>query len=622
MRAGEPTTTPESPLQTLRQLEEGAHRLGQARTVCSLRLAGATWPQIEAATGVDHVTAWRMYRKAKRLGFEGMTAEAFARVRPGPQRKQVFTEPERASLRALALLTNRNWKSGSAPEAVRIAAKKGELRPEIARALAEREASGKPLLTPAMRRELHVGEAVVRAFRNPREAWLEYVHSPGSLAFRIDPETGEQRPLEPGEAWTIDDGTINLVCNVPTTDPRWQHKVMPGRFQFLLVVDHRSYYVPGFSYTARPRGSYRAEDLLATLHIAMCEHGSPKRLILEKGVSASDAITRCCRLANIEIERASSPHQKMVELVFGCLWTKLSVLPGQVGRYQGEEAEVTATLERCRRGAADPRLHFPMLAEVLAALREAIADWNNHHVNGSRYGRWQPSEWWARESGRHLRPLAESDAWMFAPVATEPLKVRSGMIATSVLLAPGVSQQYTFSADWLVEWIGARVRLHFNPFDDESQAKAVLAEPFAGQPADLVLGDLEMVDCQARYTRRAWGYSDAPDTGLLAVRRSAQALHRAAQAIRPDGKPGVTRVDVRDGLSRVESGECRVEGGAARNTAHAPRVTLDTARWVDPRLADFQEEDTAEALDLGRQRSTSNRQPSTPDMEREHAQVE
>jgi hypothetical protein len=511
---------------------------------------------------------------------------------------------------------------------VRRAIKQGTLRPELAAELAQREADGKPILTPAMRRQLHLSPAVVRAFRNPRDAWLDYIQSPGSSQFCIDDDTGDERPVEPGEAWTIDDGTPNLVCNVPTMDPRWKHRVMPGRFQFLLVVDHRSYFIPGFSYTARPKGSYRAEDLIATLHIAMTEHGAPKRLILERGISAAQSLTRCCELAGIQIDRAESPHKKVVEMVFGCLWTKLSFLPGQVGRYRGEEAEVTALLESCRRGAKDPRQHFPMLADVLAGIREAIHDWNDHWVNGSRWGRWKPSEFWQESSGQHLRKIPDQDHWIYAPRVTDPLKVRSLFVATSVLLAPGVSQQHTYFGEWLVDWVGAQINIHFNPFADDSTAMATLAAPYAGQPKGLKLGVLELADQQAKYTRRAWGYSTEEDLGTAQVRRGAQSLHRSAMAIRPDGKPGVTAVEVRDGLGREVAG--RGQGadtdfgggrGAARLIddrligAREDRSASSRTRYVDPGLAEFFEEEESPLT------STLNHQPSTTPR-RDYAQVE
>jgi hypothetical protein len=562
----------------------GARRLALAERLVALRAQGRALVEAASAVGVSPATASRLIKLFAALPPQQRTAAAFAPRRRGPRPAAPLLPGEIEAVKKILLQTNRDWKSGSLPEALRAAGRRGLIRAELAQELAAREALGLPLPRP-LRRQTRLSEAHVRAFRCPRQAWLDYVSSAGSLQFTVDPETGQERLLEPGEQWTIDDGTLNLICNVPSTDPRWKFGVMPGRFQFLVVVDHRSYFIPGFSFTARPRGSYRAEDLLATLQIAMLEHGRPRRLVLEHGVSAAHSISRACELAGIEIVRASSPHQKVVELVFGCLWTKLSLLPGQVGRFRGEHEGVEALYECCRRGSEDPREHFPMLGDVLRALREAIADWNSHWVNGSRYGRWQPAEFWARRAPGVLRPLPAEDAWMFAPRVTEPLRVRGLSMETSVLLAPGFSQRFTFGAEWLVEWVGARVRLHFNPFTG-GPARAVLAENWRGEPAGRLLGDLEMFDRQARYTLRAWGYADLADDGGEAAARQAQALHRSIQAIRPDNRPGRTAVEIRTGVA--ESTPAFRDGGLpSRGPAPALPRPPARARWRDPRLADF-----------------------------------
>ena len=542
-------TSPNLPARRLANVERGMVRLNQAREALALRQSGLTLKQIADRLGTNISLVNRLLTKAAAV--EGpMQAADFAPRMPGPRQAQPLLPTEVAEVKALVLQTNRNWRAGSAPEAIWQAAKRGALRPDLVETFHARAAAGKPLLTEPMRRQLRVGEAAVHAYRHPRDAWLTYVNSPGSLMLTIDQQSGEERYVDPGEAWTIDDGTINVVCCVPTGDPKWKFGVMPGRFQFLLTVDHRSYCILGFSYTARPRQSYRAEDLLATLHLAFLEHGLPKRLILEKGISAAGSITRMCDLAGIAIDRAASPHQKMVELVFDKLWTKLSLLPGQVGRYRGEEEKVTALIESCRSGAKDPRKHFLLLSDFLAALRTVIAEWNDHRVD-SRYGEWRPREFWAERAPRHLRPLNAEDGWMFAPHVTQPLKVRGAQIATSVSLAPDVSQVFTFDVGFALNFIGASVQIQFNPFAPSSVGKVLLVEDFAGIHAGTVLGDARMIDRQARHTRRIWGYSAEEDIGREAARRNSQELHRTVVAIRPDGKPGIANVEVRDGLGNA-----------------------------------------------------------------------
>lgn len=470
--------------------------------------------------------------------------------------------------------TNRTAEAGSAPEAIRraislpkclphfvkpLAALLGaeqlpECPPDLRDAILARERNGKTLLPERLMRQILVTAPVMRAVRSPRDAWLRYVESPGSLMLTVD-ETGVERFLEPGEWWTIDDATINFVCTVPLPrpgDPCWdKFGVIAGRFQFLLVVDHRSYCITGFSYTARPRSSYRAEDLLATMHTAFAEHGRPRAMVLERGISAANSITDALNLCGVQILRAASPHQKVVEGVFNKLWTRLSLERGQVGRYRGEEQEMNNQLESCRRGHTDPRRVFQPLAEVLRALREAIAEHNAQMING-RYGSWVPAEYFAAAAKRNLRPMETDSAWIFSPViAAGPggagLKVRSACIKTSVPLLPGFSQSFAFASPELHRWHGARVKLYFNPLAPDCRAKVVLAEPWRGEREGTVVADAQQIDRQARYTRRLLEYGPDPDIGKLAARQNALALNRHAQAVRPDRTVAEPVVETRDG---------------------------------------------------------------------------
>ncbi len=570
------------PCFTARELAAGAQRVALVIRARELRQAGTSWPDVAARLGVPMASIYQWHQAAARLPVLDAAALAPARGRRAPLARCApgLGEADAATIRALVLQSNRTWNAGSPEQAALRAARAGQLDAGLAERIVSRAAAGRPALTPSQRNAVRVSEAAVRAYRNPRDAWLDYCQSPGSLMYYWG-EDGREQMYEPGEAWTIDDGTINFICCVPTDDPRWHFGVMPGRFQFLVMVDHRSYFIPGFSYTARPRGSYRAEDLLATLALGFEQHGLPRQLILEKGISKANLLSDACRRAGIEILRAQSPHQKVVELVFGALWTRLSFEPAQVGRSRGEEAEITALLERCRRNSEDPRNHFPMLSAVLAALRAAIEDWNAHTVS-SRYGQWQPAEFWTRRSAAQLRALPRADAWLFAPRVTDPLKVSGMVLKTSVLMLPGFSQQYSFTGDWLADWFGARVRLHFHPFAGRSDATATLAAPFAGARADTVLGTLDMIDRQARRTRRAWGYSDEQDAGVIAARRQAQALHRVTVAIRPDGKPGVVRAEARDGLGRAAQAEVAAPDAAARTRAAAQEAVWERGQPCPP----------------------------------------
>jgi len=599
-------------------LRAGARRLAILRAVRQMRTEGVAWHQIRA--GASWQSAYRLART--NAGREDLTAADLAPRRRIPRLD--YAPEDIAAIRALYLdQTNVTRDTGSASEAARLALERGRLSAALAQELGDRTAEGRPLLPERLRRAvLHgVSAPVVRAARAPRDAWLENVESPGSLQFTIDEETGEERLYRPGECWTLDDATLNFAACVALERPGdrcWERfGCIVGRFQFLLPCDHRSYYLPGLSYTARPKSSYRAEDLVATLHTAFREHGHPRRMVLERGVSASNLVHNAVGGLGIQIIHVKSPHQKPVEFVFHTLHNYLAPVPGQVGRYAGDVEETNTLVQSCRRGATDPREKFWPLPRVLEAVRAAVVRWNDHTVESRLYGRWVPAEWWQRESGAHLHAVAPEDAWLFHPHVTDPLVVRGMLVKTSVAWMPGHSVRFAFSGDWLLNWQGARVRLHFNPFtaDDVMTATAVLAEDYRGSRAGIVLGELPQVDRLANYTRRAFGYSEASDIGLAAVRQSAQALRRAVVSIRADGSAGAQDHEARDGAGRgetirVDSSDRSVSNSAIRTPRSATErirnpqsairnphsalrnqpTSLDRPAALDPRLREFLEE--------------------------------
>lgn len=562
-------------------LREGARRLATAHAALRLVVEGHSQRAIAKRLCLREktVSVWLAALRAK----PDSTAEDFAprRVFSGRRAAMRLTAPEVAAVRAHKLQTNLTATSGSTPEALRIAARRGELRDVVAETIAEREEAGARYLPQTALDQLRIAETTTRAYRAPRDTWLDTVTAPGSLHIDRDDETGEERLVQPGERWTIDDGSVNLLCIVPGLErpgdkcwDRWG--VCVGRFQFLVVVDHRSRYVVGWSYTARPRDSYRAEDLVATLHTCVLEHGAPRSIVMEHGVSAARQITETLDAVGVEIIRAGTPHGKVVESVFHRLWLKLSVLPGQVGRFRGEEEEANKLLGRIRDGSVDPRGKLLALPEVLAALRDAIADHNQQVVNSERYGRWRPAAMWSGRAGESLRKVAPGDAWMFAPRVTEPLVVRGFRVETTVQLFTGYSVKFVFAADWLSEFAGHQVKLFFNPFAPDVQATAVLVGNVGEHRAGKVLGVLEQIDRHARFSRRALGYGADPDIGAKAQATHAQALRRHVAAVRPDGRPGVQTHEIRNGEGMVATASTAADAVPARqrsvrSSSHAMR---------------------------------------------------
>ena len=588
---------------TTEQLTHGQLALAKWEAVRKFRAENPTadWKRVKKETGVGAVQFCRWNKVVKKASANWAATPARSELvaalakksPPGRAPKYAFSETEAATVAANNLQSNRSMTAGSPQEATRHALKCGVLSAECGMVLQQRQAEGKPLLTTSMRRQIEVGETTVRGYRTPRGAWLQYVQSPGSLQITVDETTGEERMFLPGEMWTIDDATINLILTVPIERPGdkcWDNfGVMVGRFQFIVPADHRSYFIPGFSFTARPRSSYRAEDLTATMHTAFREHGMPRGMFLEMGISKAKLVHETLRRAGIKIQHVHSPHQKVIETLFNKLWTKLSFLPGQVGRNMQDDEEMTKLLMSCRAGATDPRKYFLPLDVVVKALEEAIQEHNAQRILHSRYGKWIPNEFWSAKSKEILRPLDPDSEWMFAPVVSPELTVHGFTVKTTVRLidpteeerragAKSLSQEFAFAADWMDQFHTAKVRLHYNPFLD-APAKVILAQDFKGFKADSILGDAPMTDRHARLNLRALQYGEFPDIGKGAVRSQAQALVRAVKSVRPDGKPGITSIETRSASKSAAQRERPLDTFAdSTRPAPAPvaRHTQDT----------------------------------------------
>lgn len=504
------------------------------------------------------------------------------------------------------LLTNRTRSTGSVPEAIRRTIslpnlppgwKKAQIQklitkcgtssvpacpPELRDQILARERAGQPLVTEAVARQISAPPAVVRQHRHATNAALDYLCAPGSMFFIRDSRTGERRPPMVGEVIEADDATINFPVCVPWTlggDPcSDRYGVKVGRFQWLVAIDAARSFVSAYSYTMRPRGSYRAEDTLALVRAHCIQHGKPACAHFEQGVWKSNMVKAALAGAGIELQTVWSPHQKPhIEGLFNTLWTKLSVhFPdAHIGRFRGEHEQANDILVACQRGSQDPRRHFPMLAEAIAAFDAAVAERNRTPVK-SAIGRWIPAEAWAaRTPGGRLTPETQ---WLFAPWQ-RTWTVRGMLVGGRVPLFEDLSVPFDFSNEKLVNYHGAKVRCHFDPTAPKCHAMLVLAEPFRGEPAGTVLGLAPQINEVAGYARLVLGWGDDPTSaGRLARQRAASALRREVRAIVPSGR-GYSASEERDGVAQVAKIESH-RGDAANEITHAQKPGRGSADEV------------------------------------------
>lgn len=552
---------------TAAQYEEAARRRNLVETYRALMADGLTPNKAVERMGkagfvVSRASLDRWNQAFGMYGFEGLLDNRELR---GRQPKIPLLATEKAALRARRLGINRTETDGSTPEAVRACIRHGELRPEIAAEFLERERTGR-MVPETLHREITTSAAVTKQFRNPTDASLDYLNAPGSLMWLTDELTGEERFVRAGDILEADDGTINFPVCVPWEmggDPcseRFGVKV--ARFQWLTTIDRGCRYVPAWSYTMRPRSSYRAEDVVSLFHGVFRTHGVWQRLCLERGVWESNLVSNL--LANLGVTRvtAYSPHQKpFIEGLFNLMWSKLSEMPGKVGRFQGEQEKENAILTSCQRGHTDPTQIFPMLSPALAALGQAVEERNNQPVKSNQYGTWIPQERWlaqlaeAREK-RRLRPLPAEAAWMFAPCARE-WTVQGNCVGGSVQLMEGFSVRFDFAAEWLTPFDGCKVRVHFDPFGQRAEATIVLLQNSRDHNAGEVLGSAVQVNKTARYARRVLGYGDDADMGYQIRQQAAKVLRSEVRTIKAGGETGISITTLRnaDGDSlRIERG--------------------------------------------------------------------
>ncbi len=183
-------------------------RLNAIQAFAALRASGVKRNLAARKVGEPFMTLYRWQKAYNADGFDGLLPQ---HKNSGRKPSHQFSAQQAADVKSLLLQTNFNSNSGSVPEAVRVAMERGLLDYKTVELIKSRFNAGQPPLPPSMREQVRVSQATTIAHRAPRNAWLKFVSSPGSLMLTRDEITGEEREIEPGEKWTLDDGNINFV---------------------------------------------------------------------------------------------------------------------------------------------------------------------------------------------------------------------------------------------------------------------------------------------------------------------------------------------------------------------------------------------------------------------------
>jgi len=448
-------------------------------------------------------------------------------IRIGRPPEVVPTGAEARALLSAYLKTNLRRDRGSMTTAARLFAQSPACSPELREAILREYGTpraSKHQLPRPVKRAMQASTALVTYSRNPRNTDVMFGHARGVL--RKHPS--ENRRLYAGECMSFDDGSINFMVCVPWP---WggckcsdKYGVKVGRFQFLPADDHAEDFIPGFTFAIRPTGAYRAEDACGAMGRLWRDTVKPDWVVLERGTWEAQRVSALCSAAGVEIGRSYAPRQKLIEGVFNRLWTVLSAMPGQIGRYRGEMERENKLLAAAQAGSLDPREAFVDLAVGMAALEEAVRFHNRTPVESRYYGKWTPEIRWREDLAAHPRPsLDPSLAYLWAP-EVRTWTVRRACIGGMVEQPLGMSLPSHWWAPELLDCEGRKVTAHFDPWEANAPATLTLTDdwPVRGWKAGRVLATavlcLEDLPAIAR---------DAADS--LAVHCGDDALQRGKQ---------------------------------------------------------------------------------------------
>lgn len=502
------------------------------------------------------------------------------------------------------LISNRTEDSGSMPEAVRrvillphtpagwppgavnkflkaIGIPKGPVPSfpaELRERILQRQKNYQDLVPETIARQVRVNPSVVKFYRNPRDWELANQCAPGSQRRFFNEATGERQIMAPGDWFGGDDSTPGIAVCVPVqgiqTPLSEKYGVMLGRFQWLAYHDGRTDKILAWDYVLRPRGSYRAEDILCGMKAVVSTHGIPRHgWQFEGGTFNAKLVRQAIAMQGCEHWRTYSPHQKAIESVFNRVWTRLAVnFPhADMGRFRNENADNCKLYEACKRGEKNPRQYFPAIEDVMAAFVEVVAEHNAKPIDSKQYGRWIPDEFFDGEIIKSpLRKFSPDMEWMFSPFTAER-KVHGMLIRCQVPMFEGYSVPFEFGADWLPRYNGMQVRIHFDPHMPKCVAKVVLLQNANGHKAGDVLGDARLISETAQNIRYILGLSgDDQAAGFEVRQKTANLVRRETRGIGTGGRVEYSHSVHRDGLGTV--GIIQRDGAAA-----APAVAESTA---------------------------------------------
>lgn len=457
--------------------------------------------------------------------------------RAGRPPRCTVSEADAKTLRQHYLRSNRGRSAGSQSMTARYCASEGLLDPDLCAEILRPRAD--PCQLPAAVRRVFrtVSAADFARYRDPLagQGTNDGITTPGWLRMQDD----GSGLLEPGQRHVWDDGSVNVGVVVPWTrggDPcSDKYGVRVARFQLLASCDARCDCITGYGFVMNPTDAYNATNCAHVMfNTWTAAGGAPREVVFEGGVWQSLKMRRFLEQVGVQIIDAKGrPRQKLIENVFNRLWSWLSLtLPpvGQIGRFRGEMKGETQEWLACRAGKRDPRECFPLYTDFLAALNRAIQLYNAKPIKSLTYAStWVPADLYAQRRRESMLPVAESLRRETLPIDVVQSVLGSGVLKTIQDDPHGYKHQYHFATDSLYKYVGARVRLQFDPLSIEEGAYISLADTFLDQPPGTILTTNARCISAAPQMMSDYGWRDARDEAR-AIKRSSRARVTTAVA--------------------------------------------------------------------------------------------
>jgi hypothetical protein len=539
-------------------------------------LAARGLSQVDAARQLG-VSNTKLSRMAKQVAAHGLDGLKDRYHNCGRNPSLTFTDEEFARLGALYLKTNRTADAGSMQTACKFFALEPQTREEIRTAILSSLERGR------------LPRFATRALKRITREHFAAHRKPGSLAtdhFSGRRGTFARDKMERRRVVESDDGTLNFAAWIPWPqggDPiSDKYGVRLGRWQFLPALEAGwSQYYLGYTLVARPKGTYTQEDVRALIAMVVSQHGLPDAFRFERGTWESNSVVDLLQRLSVDLDTVWQSNQKpYIEGGFNTLWTYLSMIDGQVGRFRGEMEKENLLIEKCRAGRLDPRDQFPGLTECTRALDGALAMRNADRRHSKIYGSWIPEvRYREHQEQEPWRQLPSDLAYLFAPVVKE-WTVAKGTVGNSVTLTDDLKVPFYFTHDDLWRMNGEKVRVYFDPAAENISATIVALTTHAGFAPGNIVCQASLLGDIPHYARAAMGWSREPLNATRTApsnRAPLAAVRREVRALSPNGRIKSSVSEERDGrgnVSRMERGESRAQTPAPAPARTAERRTL------------------------------------------------